>query len=84
MPMIHPRGLLSAGLFSLCASASLFVLAAGDKDENASALNRPSAEIPAYVADTGDDVDESQFSTDTAPPPIDPDYRQPAAEAAPP
>ena len=77
MPMFRPRSLLRAGIFTLCASASLVAGAASDTQEDASALDRPLPEIRA--AGTDADIDESQFSTDVAPPPLDPDYRQPAA-----
>ncbi len=81
MPMLLRPNLLRAGLFALCASASLVAGAAdGNGDEDASALNRPLPEISAPAADA--EIDESQFSTDTAPPALDPDYRQPAAEPA--
>jgi len=80
MPMSLPVHLLRAGLFALFASASLVAGAAdGHEKEDASALDRPLPAVAAPAA--GLEVDESQFSTDTAPPALDPDYRQPAAEA---
>jgi len=79
MPMFIRASLLRAGLFTLCIGTSLAAGAAADSEkQDASALDRPLPTIAAPPADV--EIDESQFSTDTAPPPLDPDYRQPAAE----
>ena len=55
--------LLRAGLFTLCACASLVAGAAvGNEEGDAAALNKPLPAVPAPTADV--EVDESQFSTE--------------------
>ena len=81
MTLFLRAGPLRAGLFILCLCASLTAGAAvGSGDEDASAVNKPLPAIPAPATDA--EIDESQFSTDTAPPALDLDYRQPAPDPA--
>lgn len=81
MTLLLRAGPLRAALFTLCFGACLAAGAAvGNGDEDASAVNKPLPAIPAPATDV--EIDESQFSTDTAPPALDLDYRQPAAEPA--